>query len=151
MFSPTNLTVLLKGQPESVIPDWGQAASSPCTFAQNCEAENAFLSGGAAIATDHQNYTGSGFVGGYQQIGSSATWVIHDSPLASTDTLAIRYANATGGDGLNETRTLDLYVNGKNTGPVSFPTTANWDSWNTVKQTVKLQKGDNTLALVCDT
>ncbi len=151
MFSPTNLTMQLRGRSERVIPDWGQASLSPCTFAQNCETENAFLSGGTTIATDHHNYTGSGFVAGYQQSGSSATWVVHDSPLASTDTLTIRYANATGGDGLNETRTLDLYVNGTNTGPVSFPTTANWDSWSTVKQTVKLQKGDNTLALVCDT
>jgi len=121
MFSPTNLTMLLKGQSKMVIPDWGQATFSPCTFAQNCETENAFLSGGAAIATDHQSYTGTGFVGGYQQSGSSATWVVHDSPLASSDTLSIRYANATGGDGLNETRTLDLYVNGTNTGAVSFP------------------------------
>ena len=137
-------------QPTTVIPDWGQAASVPCTFAQNCEMENAFLSGGTSIASNHQSYTGSGFVAGYQQSGAAATWVLHDSPVVATDTLAIRYANATGGDGQDETRTLDLYVNGTNTGPISFPTTANWDTWSTVQQTVSLSAGDNTLALVCD-
>lgn len=138
-------------QPKAVIPDWGQAESSPCTFAQNCETENAFLSGGTFVASDHQSYSGTGFVAGYEQTGASATWVLHDSPVSSSNTLSIRYANATGGDGQDVARTLDLYVNGTNTGAVTFPTTANWDTWGTIQQNLPLQAGDNTIALVCDT
>lgn len=137
-------------QPQTVIPDWGLAASSPCMFAQTCQTENAFLSGGAAVAADHQNYGGTGFVAGYRQTGAAASWVLHDSPVAASATLAIRYANATGGDGQTTTRTLDLYVNGTNAGAISLPTTANWDTWGSVQQTIPLQKGENTLALVCD-
>jgi Glycosyl hydrolases family 31/Domain of unknown function (DUF5110)/Carbohydrate binding module (family 35)/Carbohydrate binding module (family 6) len=137
-------------QPTTVIPDWGANVNTPCMFAQNCEAENAFLGGNAAVKSDHQNYTGTGFVAGYEKQGASTTWTMHDSPISATATLAIRYANSTGGDGQSTTRTLDLYVNGTNTGAISFPTTSNWDTWNTIQQTISLQAGDNTLALVCD-
>jgi alpha-glucosidase (family GH31 glycosyl hydrolase) len=156
-FSPTNLTVQLQGQslPPSaqstpIIPDWGLAAMTPCMFSQTCEAENATLSGGEVIRSDHQNASGTGFVADYGVKGATTTWTLHDVPVSGNETLAIRYANSTGGDGQATARTLSLYVNGSKTGTITLPTTANWDTWGTVRPTAQLQAGDNTIALVCE-
>jgi alpha-glucosidase (family GH31 glycosyl hydrolase) len=137
-------------QPTLVIPDWGQAAAFPCTFAQGCEAENASLSGGEGVRSDHQHYTGTGFVADYGVQGATTTWTLHDVPASANDTLTIRYANAIAGNGQAIARTLSLYVNGSKTGQITFPTTANWDTWSTVQQTVQLHAGDTTIALGCD-
>ena len=138
LFSPTNFTVQLQGQ------------AQPCTFAQGCEAEGAALSGGAVLARDHQNYTGTGFVTGYEHAGAATSWAVGGVLTAESAILAIRYANATAGNGQARARTLSLYVNGSKTGQITFPTTTNWDTWSTVQQAIHLKSGMDTVALVCD-
>ncbi len=155
-FSPNNVTVKLQGgsliSPQSplIIPDWGQASMTPCMFSQLCEGENATLSGGEVIRSDHKNASGTGFVADYGVQGATTTWTLHDVLVGGNQTLSIRYANSTGGDGQAIPRTLSLYVNGTKTGQLTFPTTADWDTWGTVQQTVPLQVGDNTIALACN-
>ena len=108
------------------------------------------MSGGEGVRSDHQHYTGTGFVTDSGVQGATTTWTLHDVPASANDTLTIRYANATAGNGQARARTLSLYVNGSKTGQITFPTTANWDTWTTVQQAVQLHVGDTTIALGCD-
>ena len=73
------------------------------------EAENATLAGGAAVATDHAGYIGSGFVAGYVDgnKGAARTSFAVAPSAAGPETLALRYANGTG-----SAQTLSVYVNG---------------------------------------
>lgn len=112
------------------------------------EAELAALSGGAAVATDHSGYTGTGFVAGYTDAnkGSAATTFTIGAQSAGNATVALRYANGT-----TATMSLSLYVNGGKTGQLTLPPTANWDSWTTRTDTVALDAGENTIAYKFDT
>ncbi len=73
------------------------------------EAEQAALSGGAAVATEHAGYSGSGFVGGYTDgnKGTATTTFAVTAAASGTHTLALRYANGTG-----SAKTLTLLVDG---------------------------------------
>lgn len=107
------------------------------------EAENATLSGGAVVATDHTGYQGSGFVGGFTDGNKGNAQVAFAVTAASTSshTLSLRYANGTG-----SAKTLTLLVDGASAGQVSLPATANWDSWATQTSTVTLSAGAHTIA-----
>ncbi|MDI1464571.1 carbohydrate-binding protein [Catellatospora sp. KI3] len=112
------------------------------------EAESAALSGGAAVATDHPGYTGSGFVGGYTDgnKGNANTSFTVNVSGAGSRTVTLRYANGTGA-----TMTLSLYANGTKIGQVGLPATANWDTWGTFASSVNLTNGSNTVAYRFDT
>ncbi len=112
------------------------------------QAESAALSGGAATATDHSGYTGSGFVGGYVDgnKGNAATTFSVGVSGTAQRTLTLRYANGTG-----SAKTLSLYVNGTRVTQVSLNATANWDSWGTRVDTVTLNAGSNSVAYRFDT
>ena len=112
------------------------------------QAESAALSGGAAVATDHSGYTGSGFVGGYIDAnkGNAATTFSVDANPAGSYTLTLRYANGTAA-----TKSLSLYVRGTKVKQISLPATANWDSWTTEVETVTLTAGTNAVAYKFDT
>ena len=105
-FNGPNLTAQLTVNGQTVI---AQPYGS-CPFAKLCEAEDAALSGTASIATDHVNYTGTGFVAGYEATGAKATWGVSSAP-AGNATLTVRYANSTGGDGQTIARTLSYWRN----------------------------------------
>ncbi len=111
------------------------------------EAENAALSGGAVVATDHASYTGTGFVAGYVDgnKGSARTSFAVTAAAAGQYTLALRYANGTG-----SAMTLSLYVNGAKVQQISLAATANWDSWATIGVTASLVAGSNTVAYAFD-
>ena len=144
-FAASNVTVQLSvaGQPVTAQPFAG------CVFGTLCEAEDAAVGGGNAYVTaDHASYTGTGFVAGYNATGAKTTWAVQSAPGGNA-TLTAHYANSTGGDGQNTTRTLSLYVNGVKT-QISLPTTASWDTWGSVQRTVGLNAGTNTIALACD-
>ncbi|WP_434443842.1 carbohydrate-binding protein [Lentzea sp. E54] len=107
------------------------------------EAENAALTGGAVVQSDHTGYTGSGFVGGYTDAnrGAATTSFTWSAPAAGTYALNLRYANGTGSG-----RTLTLRVDGGTARQVTLPPTANWDSWTTAPVSVQLPAGSHTLA-----
>jgi predicted cupin superfamily sugar epimerase len=112
------------------------------------EAENAALSGGAVVATDHSGFTGTGFVGGYTDAnkGNANTTFTVTGASAGTATVALRYANGTGAQ-----MSLSLYVNGGKVKQVLLPATANWDTWTTETETVSLNAGSDTVSYRFDT
>jgi hypothetical protein len=107
------------------------------------EAESAQLSGGAATATDHPGYTGSGFVGGFVDAnkGNAGASFAVSAASAGSAPATLRYANGTG-----SARTMSLVVNGT-TQQISLPATADWDTWGTAAQSVALNSGANTVAV----
>ncbi|WP_284747810.1 carbohydrate-binding protein [Amycolatopsis sp. RTGN1] len=111
------------------------------------EAENATLSGGAVVATDHPGYSGSGFVGGYTDgnKGNARTSFAVKVTTAGPQSLALRYANGTG-----TAMTLSLYVDSVRQRQVSLPASANWDTWTSATESVTLAAGDHTVAYAFD-
>ncbi len=146
-FGTDNLTVSLRDgdQPVTGQP-WSIAATPTCTVGLRCEAEDLSLDG-PSIATDHAGYTGRGFAAGFQATGNSISW---DTTVqtAGTYDVAARYANSTGGDGQNVTRTLDVSVDGGPGQTVSLPPTTNWDTWSVAAVPVALSSGRHHLSLL---
>jgi hypothetical protein len=42
------------------------------------------------------------------------------------------------------------HINGSRTGQITFPTTADWDTWSTMQQTISLKSRTDTAVLACD-
>lgn len=108
------------------------------------ESEEAQLSGGATVATDHTSYSGSGFVGGYGTKGASTKHRI-TTRKSGNQTVRIRYSN--GPHPSEGPKTLGLFVNGTFVKQVTFPSTGDWQSWKYVKSRLKLRKGSNIIEL----
>ncbi len=120
------------------------AATSAAAVSTVYQAESAALAGGAAVATDHSGYTGSGFVAGYTDANKGnarTTFTVGAATGAGAYQLAMRYANGTG-----SAMTLSLYVNSARVGQISLGATANWDSWGTRTDTVTLPAGSSSVS-----
>lgn len=147
-FTPHNLSVTLKVDGHTVMahPRFGSIAS-PVELGRIGQAEDAELGGGASLARDHSGYSGEGFVAGIQAVGATISWQILDVPTSGTYPLLIRYSNNRGGDGKLEPRTMDLVINGVDAGPLTFPTTNNWDDWASIEPNITLRKGSDSVSL----
>ena len=116
------------------------ATQATCAFGALCEAENAALSGGASVNTDHAGYTGAGFVAGIQTKG--AQFSDHVTGVAAgTYDLQLRYANDLGGDGQRTTRTMSVAVDGQAAGTLTLPVTGSWDTWALTSLPLQLAAG----------
>lgn len=111
--------------------------------------ESATLTGDAVSVSDAAGYSGSGFVGGFQKEGASATIKI-SAASAGPHTLTLRYASTLRPGEQNTPRTLSLYVNGAKNSQISLPNLANWEMWDYKQETVTLKAGENTLAFQYD-
>ncbi|WP_438445479.1 CBM35 domain-containing protein [Gorillibacterium sp. sgz5001074] len=108
------------------------------------EAENAILTGGAAQATNHSGYSGSGFVEGMWNKGASAQFSL-DVLYAGNYSVKLRYGN-----GLTEDKTLSVYVNGIKVKQVLMLAQGNWDKWAERYDNVELKAGRNTITYKYD-
>jgi glucose/arabinose dehydrogenase len=109
------------------------------------QAEDATIVNGG-VFTDHANYTGTGFVDYTNAVGSYVQWSV-PATAAGNVSLALRYANASGVD-----RPMDITVNGTLVrGGLSFPPTANWDTWADNTFTVGLSPGVNLIRATATT
>src|SRR4051794_39828379 len=145
-FTAQNVSLQLKAgsQAVSAAPAFPPATFT-CAAGRLCEAEQAQLNG-IGVATDHTGFTGTGFAAGFQSDGNSLTYQL-EVPAAGAYDLQLRYANSTGGDGQNTTRTLTAALDGT-TSRLTLPTTANWDTWTLVKlPNVQLSTGKHTLTV----
>jgi pectate lyase len=112
----------------------GVSPAEPNVF----QAEDGILNR-AFVQNEHSGYTGSGYVSLVGRAGAYIE-VIFCRETAATDTVAIRYANGSGG-----TRTLTVDLNEINLGNVSFPHTSAWTNWSTVNYIVSFHEGINRL------
>jgi hypothetical protein len=120
------------------------ATATPCDYGTVCEAENGALTGGAALGTDHNGYSGEGFTAGLEKAGATDGVALRNVPADGTYALQIRYANGGG-----TARTASVAVNGGTPTTASLPATADWDTWSTATVPVTLAKGSDTVALGC--
>ena len=108
------------------------------------EAEAATLAGGARAETEHAGYSGTGYVGGYQNQGASTTFDVNAFADAATE-VVLGYAN--GGSG---PRTVSLYVNGRFVKKLALPSTGAWTGYGTLSETLALRAGNNEVSVRYD-
>ncbi|MFI1990503.1 TIM-barrel domain-containing protein [Actinoplanes sp. NPDC020271] len=146
-FTEDNLTVRLKtGKQTVTAAPWAGQGVPECVFGALCEAEDLALNGPSA-ANDHRDYTGHGFAAGFEGTGASATFAVAPA-TAGAQQLTVRYANSTGGDGQNVTRTLTVTVDGVAAGTLSLPPTGNWDTWALASVPLTLTAGRHEVSLL---
>ncbi|MHB1876831.1 MAG: TIM-barrel domain-containing protein [Streptosporangiaceae bacterium] len=149
-FSTANTQVQLLGKTANGTSSFAPAWEWECTYGQVCQSGAATLSGGAALATNHNGYVSpAGFVASYSNPGDDASWQVLGAP-AGKAAVTIRYSNYIGALGGPAPRTMTLEVNGAAT-QVTLPPTSSWDGWATVTEPVSLQAGTNTVAVDCAT
>jgi hypothetical protein len=145
-FTTANLTVQLTAGRQTVqAAPWAGHVTPDCALGTLCEAEALALRG-PGVATDHSGYTGAGFAAGFQSTGDVlglATTVAS----AGTYQLSVRYANSTGGDGQNVTRTLTVGVDGGSARTISLPPTGSWDTWAVATVPLDLAAGRHEIAV----
>ena len=94
------------------------------------------------IATNHNNYTGTGFVDGTNAVGAYIEWKFSIKD-AGNDSLFIFYAHGKTGD-----RSMSITLNDSMIVPsMSFNPTANYDTWVANITMIPLKKGGNILRL----
>ncbi|GAA1360132.1 discoidin domain-containing protein [Streptomyces beijiangensis] len=109
------------------------------------EAENAVISSGA-VATNHLNYSGAGFVDTANAAGAYLEWTVN-APTAGTYNATLRYANGTAAD-----RPMDITVDGSAVSSGrSFPATADWDTWANSTLPLSLGAGTHTIRTTATT
>jgi hypothetical protein len=141
-FNADNLQVQLKAGAQTVTGrPWVVPSCSPGVL---CEAEDLTLNG-VAVANDHTGYTGRGFAAGFQGTGNSLSFQV-TVPSDGTYQLDARYANATGGDGQDVTRTLTASADGVGH-TLTLPTTADWNTWALVSTTFTLTAGTHNVTI----
>jgi hypothetical protein len=142
-FTAGNLSIALTGTGATAAPLF----PSYCAVATACEAENALLRGRAATAVNHSGHTGTGFAAGFEATGSGIEQDVSAVPAAGAYRLAVRYANAVGGDGQSANRTLSIRVNGAAGPRLTLAPTSSWDTWAVASAAVNLAAGTNTIAV----
>ncbi|MPZ85603.1 MAG: carbohydrate-binding protein [Actinophytocola sp.] len=107
-------------------------AADPLTI----EAEQATLTGGAAVETEHAGYSGTGYVGRLTDAHKGAAAVTFAVTATGSRTLDLRYANGTG-----STMTLSLYLGTQRLRQLPLPATGSWSTWSSATTTVQLPAG----------
>ncbi|GAB2581629.1 hypothetical protein GCM10027168_12940 [Streptomyces capparidis] len=115
--------------------------------ATHYEAEEAALTGGAHVNTNHPGYSGGGFVDRYGTAGATTTFTV-ETARAGTHDVGLRYSN--GPDPFTGTKTVSVYVNGRKVKQTGLPSTGNWDTWATHTEALPLRRGQNTIAYRVD-
>jgi len=108
------------------------------------QAEDCTVSQGA-VEANHAGYTGTGFVNGDNVAGAYVECAVTVA-AAGQRTVTVRFANGT-----TSARPMTVAVNGAAPVTVSFPPTANWDTWATAELTATLAAGANTVRLTATT
>ena len=145
-FSTDNLKITERAGKQTVTAaPWAAAPVPSCQLGALCEAEDLALAG-PTVASDHSGFTGTGFAAGFTNTGDSLSFQI-TAATAGTYDLDARYANSTGGDGQNVTRTLSATVGSGAAATLSLPTTADWNTWAMATVPVTLNAGTNTVTI----
>ncbi|MFT8592941.1 MAG: glucodextranase DOMON-like domain-containing protein [Bifidobacterium sp.] len=118
---------------------FNDAFKTPCIFGSYCELEDAKLSGGLSVATDHGGYQGSGFVQGFGSDSARAVFTVPRVPSAGTYDMVFRYAAGNPGDNTTNPRKVSITA-GSSTQTISMTPTedGNWDTWSTARVSVDI-------------
>ncbi len=137
--------------PGADYPPTTPPAATPCAFGTVCEADGGALSGGAKLASDHNHYSGKGFLGGLERAGAADALTVTDVPKDGQYQLQLRYANYAAGSAPVQSRTMTVTAGSAEPSTVSLAPTSSWDTWRTVSIPVTLAAGTNQVVLGCPT
>lgn len=105
------------------------------------EAEDATLSGGTGVASDHDGFHGKGFVAGYfEGFGQTTTFTVKASDEGLVPA-RLRFSN-----GMGSEQTLSLVVNGRFVRRVKFKAGGDWDTWDDLDFELPMREGNNVVA-----
>ncbi|GAA5141044.1 hypothetical protein GCM10023340_02120 [Nocardioides marinquilinus] len=107
------------------------------------EAEDAALTSGARTASDHAGYTGTSFVGGFDNAGATVTFTVNAAE-AGTHPATLRYG--AGPNPFNGAKQVTLEVNGQPR-PIVLPGFGSWKFWGDYALELPLNAGANTVAI----
>ncbi|WP_139983071.1 Ig-like domain repeat protein [Nocardioides litoris] len=107
------------------------------------EAEDAALSGGAALASDHAGFTGTGFVGGIQAAGATAAFTV-TATEAGNHPATLRYG--AGPNPFNGPKRVTIDVNGAQQS-VFLPGFSSWKTWGDYALDLPLVAGTNQVSV----
>ncbi len=110
------------------------------------EAETGSLLGAARARSDHQGFSGSGFVGDLISEGSGVELVV-DVPVGGPTSFTVAYA-AGPENGPPDLRTVTVLVNGIHATEARMQLTASWDHWDVVTGTLDLPQGQTVITLL---
>jgi outer membrane lipoprotein-sorting protein len=117
------------------------SAAFTATIGPKYEAENATLSGGAKMNTNHAGYGGTGFVDGFiNNTTAQAAFTVY------VQSAGMYYVKLHYSAGNGTSANTGLYVNGTKVKNITCPGTYNWDAWSDETETVPLNAGNNTIA-----
>ncbi|MGB3850859.1 MAG: carbohydrate-binding protein [Tunicatimonas sp.] len=118
---------------------------SPPTDATVYQAEDAAYNPGS-VDTQHEGYTGSGYVNTDNQVGSYVEWTVSVSEKA-TYPIEVTYAN-----GASQNRDMGVSANGQTVHQsVDFSATGSWKNWQVTSFNVPLSVGSNKIRLTSNT
>ncbi|HEX3043716.1 MAG TPA: TIM-barrel domain-containing protein [Bacillota bacterium] len=118
--------------------------TSVSSTAMKYEAEEASLTGGTVINTNHAGYSGPGFAAGFTKIGAMATFSVNVK-TGGVYNVKLRYANATG-----SAKSLSILINGERMLKTELPNQANWDVWANKTEQLPLVAGNNVISYQYD-
>nr|WP_237448441.1 family 16 glycoside hydrolase [Nocardioides flavescens] len=110
------------------------------------EQEDQQLLGTANVQTEHEGFSGGGYVGGFEKAGAGVVSAV-TTDAAGTYDLSLRYAN--GPNPFQGPKTVSLVVNDVKQ-QITLPSTGTWKTYGTFRTTVELKAGANTVALRYD-
>ena len=122
---------------------------TPAESTKRYQAAFAAWGGGANFNNNHGGYTAMGFVDKLEaaEAGASVTFAVQ-AASAGSHTVSYRYAN---GGGAASTMTVEVEDASRDvvTSPfqLSFPATADWETWGTVSGTLTLAAGLNLITI----
>ena len=111
------------------------------------EAEEATLGGGATAQTEHAGFSGTGYVGGYQDVGASTTFEVTALADAATE-VVLGYVN--GPHPAPGVKDVSLYVNDQFVKKLALPSTGEWNDYGTFSETLMLRAGANAVSIRYD-
>ncbi|WP_175611132.1 CBM35 domain-containing protein [Microbacterium sp. RURRCA19A] len=117
---------------------------APCAAGSLCEVEAGVLTGGAAVASDHPGFTGSGFVA-LDAVGKQTSTLV-SVPSAGTFVLTLRYTAGPDGPPAAVDRTVTVTAGGV-AQVVTLPKTTSWDAWTEKSVQVVLPAGASTISV----
>ena len=127
-----------------------QAFDTPCVVGHACQLEDAALSGGPSVATDHSGYRGSGFVQGWNSPAASGDFTATGGVTGTTYDLVLRYAAGDPGDGTHADRSITVTVDGSPHKLTLPPSPGNdWDTWMEARLPVTFTSDRATVDVGC--
>lgn len=113
------------------------------------EAEDGTITGeGNRVQTEHAGYSGTGYVGGFQNDGTAVTFDV-TAAEAGFHAITLGYANGPNPQA-NQIKDMSLYVNDTFVKTLALPPADSWKTWLTYDDQVELEAGVNVITIARD-